>query len=93
MTIDELRKTEAIQAHHFQAAKWFTEQVLFASPKVKLIGLRCREYEATTRNFGIDSFNLLHRAAVARETISNDIKVIGVLREILNIVHRESTLN
>jgi hypothetical protein len=88
MTIDQLRRTELIQAHHWQAAKWFTEQVLMGSANVKLIAVRCREFEATLSNCGIDSFELLHRAVVARETVSDSEKVIGVLREVLNIAYR-----
>ncbi len=97
MTIDQLRRTELIQAHHWQAAKWFTNQVLQGSANVKLIGVRCREFEATMSNCGIEPFELLHRAVVSREPISDNEKVDGVLREVLNIVHhvmnRERLLN
>ena len=87
MNLDHLRRTKLIQEHHWHAATWFTEQVLMGTANVKLIAVRCREFEATMSNLGIDSFDLLHRAAIARETVSESEKVIGVLREILNIVH------
>lgn len=88
MTIDELRKTEAIQAHHWKAATWFAEQVLMGTANVKLISVQCREFEASLSNCGIDSFDMLTRVCVSREKIPSSEKFIGVLREALNVIHR-----
>ena len=88
MTLDQLRREQTIQAHHWQAAKWFVDQILCGSAAVAQIRHDCRQLEVSSACYGLDSFALLTRAAVARETLQHSEKIIGVLRETLNVVDR-----
>ena len=87
MNIDALRKTGELQGHHWLAIRWFEESWPRRQSRIA-IGRACRNVEASLACGGIDPFVLLHRAIVARETLSHDPKVIGVLRETLNAVYR-----
>jgi hypothetical protein len=88
MTIDQLRRTEQIQPHHWLAAMWFIDQVLTGGANLKIIAIRCRELDTISSRYKIDSYQLLHRAVVSRATLDDKESVLGVLREALNMVHR-----
>ena len=91
MTLDQLRRTEQLQAHHWKAAKWFAELPPQAevhktiAADCQLIHSRLNKIE---RQKKINVYKLLHRSCVARETIEPNELIIGVLRESLNAVFR-----
>lgn len=83
----ELRTTEQIQRHHWQAAVWFRESFLVGAPIVDVVKHACKDFELSFRSPGFDSFSILKRA-VHGDAIPSNEKVVGVLREVLNIVWR-----
>lgn len=91
MNLDRLRSAELIQAHHWKAARWFSE-LPNDSPALKSIAADCHLINSRLNKFErrktVDVYKLLFTSCVARETISTDETVIGVLREGLNAVFR-----
>lgn len=91
MTLDQLRREQKIQAHHWKAAKWFavlpphSELIKTIAADCQLIHSRLNKIE---RQKNINVYKLLRRSCVARETIEPNELIIGVLRESLNAVFR-----
>lgn len=92
ITLDQLRREEIIQAHHWKVAKWFAE-LPEDSPALKSIAADGHLIDSSlnkhARRQEIDPYKLLFTSCVARETILTNETVIGVLRESLNAVFRE----
>lgn len=91
MNIEQLRRAEQIQAHHWKAAKWFSE-LPANEPLLKTIQVDCLSIDTRlnqyTRTSKVDPYKLLVKICVARETIMADEITLGVLREALNAVFR-----
>ncbi len=95
-TISNLRSAQLIQAHHWQAAEW-VKGIPADHIAQKNIKAGCMLIGARTHRIGrhgfLDPYKLLFKACVARETFEQNEPVIGVLREVLNMVHREMLLH
>lgn len=78
MTLEQLRRELVIQPHHWQAARWLQDHVVIGThPAMKPQAL-----------LSAPAFDLLLRACVSRENLSDDHRIIGALRESLNVIHR-----
>ena len=78
MTLEQLRRELVIQPHHWQAARWLQDHLVIGTdPRMKPQAL-----------LSPPAFDLLRRACVSRENLPNDDRVVGTLREGLNVIHR-----
>ena len=84
--LEKLRQSRMIQAHHWQAAIWLST-VPPQTKAMREIAENCRLVEYHSKD-KIDPYTLLFKVCVARETITANDIVVGVLRESLNGVHR-----
>ena len=85
--MEALRKTGELQSHHWRAAKWFAD----LHPRARLrreIAFDCLGLET----YGLNAFQVLS-VAVSRGAVEPSPKVIGVLRESLNIVAHKARLH
>lgn len=91
MNLAALHREKAIQPHHWQAAKWLQAECELHSPRspaMMEVARRCRDLEAIQGGPGIDPFSLMLKACVKQEPFTSNERVVGILREALNIVHR-----
>lgn len=92
MNLVALHREKAIQAHHWEAAKWLQAECELHSPRsptMMVIAHECRVLEVfQPARRPVDPFALIIQACVKHEPFSSDFRVVGVLREALNIVHR-----
>jgi hypothetical protein len=91
MNIEQLRRAEQIQVHHWKAAKWFAE-LPANEPLLKTIEADCLSIDTRlnqyTRASKVNPYKLLVKSCVAREKIIANEITLGVLREALNVVFR-----
>ena len=61
---------------------------MIGAPEVDQVMRECNDFELSFRCSGFDSYSVLKSAAVHGYAIPSNDKVVGVLREVLNIVWR-----
>ena len=94
-TLEQLRREHILQAHHWQAARWFSELPSSCAARKFIYDELCiiaANGNRATVKLNIDPGKLLESACVLRETIQPNEHVIGVLRESLNAVSRAMRL-